>query len=124
MWNSKVFCGTQFEKHCPTLYDVTSNKPVALMIIFKFVFRCFTTVSVSTECQMALNTDMALVNTKGHNERLAVSNNNEIFAVPNTNMLLRERIKRLMGKEIHVSWKSLPEVRSSGLLGKLSVWRF
>jgi hypothetical protein len=73
---------------------------------------------------MALNTDMALVNTKGHNERLAVSNNNEIFAVPNTNMLLRERIKRLMGKEIHVSWKSLPEVKSSGLLGKLSVWRF
>jgi hypothetical protein len=45
----------------------------------------------------------------------------EEFAAPDTSMLLRERVKRLMGNDLHVSWKSLPEVKSSGLLGKLTI---
>ncbi|XP_021937705.1 rho guanine nucleotide exchange factor 19-like [Zootermopsis nevadensis] len=41
-------------------------------------------------------------------------------AAPETSMLLRERIKRLMGNGVHASWKSLPEVKSSGLLQMLT----
>ena len=57
--------------------------------------------------------DMALASSSGYNDR---------FSVRNTTMQLRERIKRLTGKGIHVSWKSLPEVKSSGLLGELRDW--
>jgi hypothetical protein len=72
-------------------------------------------VPLFTAYEITVNGDMALGNGHGHDKRVAV---------PNTNMLLRERIKRLMGKGIHVSWKSLPEVKSSGLVGKLRVCRF
>jgi hypothetical protein len=58
---------------------------------------------------------MALASRKGHKG---------ILSVRNTTMLLRERIKRLLGKGIYVSWKSLPEVKSSGLLGELRDWHF
>jgi hypothetical protein len=62
-----------------------------------------------------VNGDMALANSKGHNDSISVLN---------TAMLLRERINRLMAKGVPVSWKSLPEVKSSGLLGELRHWRF
>lgn len=45
----------------------------------------------------------------------------EEFPAPESSMLLRERVKRLMRNDLHASWKSLPEVKSSGLLGKLTV---
>jgi hypothetical protein len=45
----------------------------------------------------------------------------EEFSAPESSMLLRERVKRLLGNNLHASWKSLPEVKSSGLLGKLTV---
>lgn len=44
----------------------------------------------------------------------------EEFSAPESSMLLRERVKRLMGNDLHASWKSLPEVKSSGLLEMLS----
>ena len=62
------------------------------------------------EYGVTANGNMAQANTKRHNDRVSVRN---------TTMPLREHIKRLMGKGIHVSWKSLPEVKSSGLLGEL-----
>ena len=58
---------------------------------------------------------MALANSDGHNDRVAARN---------TTMPLRERIKRLTGKGINVCWKSLPEVKSSGLLGEFRDWHF
>jgi hypothetical protein len=42
----------------------------------------------------------------------------EELSAPESSMLLQKRIKTLMGNDLHVSWKSLPEVKSSGLLGK------
>ncbi|PNF38631.1 hypothetical protein B7P43_G02311 [Cryptotermes secundus] len=44
----------------------------------------------------------------------------EEFSAPESGMLLRERVKRLLGNDLHASWKSLPEVKSSGLLETLS----
>lgn len=65
-----------------------------------------------TECEVTVNGDMNLVCgnvcMEGH-------------TAPDTSMLLQERIKRLMGNGIHASWKSLPEVKSSGLLRKFTV---
>jgi hypothetical protein len=75
----------------------------------------FKTVPLFTAYEITVNGDMALAKGKGQSTRVAV---------PYTNMLLRERITRLMGKAVNVSWKSLPEVKSSGLLGKLRRWRF
>ena len=63
-----------------------------------------------TEYGVTVNGNMALANRNGHKDRVSVRN---------TTMLLRERIKRLVGKGIQVSWKSLPEVKASGLLGEL-----
>jgi hypothetical protein len=57
-----------------------------------------------------VNGNMAQANRNGRNDRVSVRT-----AI----MPLRERIKKLVGKGIHVSWKSLPEVKSSGLLGEL-----
>jgi hypothetical protein len=42
----------------------------------------------------------------------------EEFSAPESSILLQERVKRLMGNDLYASWKSLPEVKSSGLLGK------
>ena len=68
-----------------------------------------------TEYEVTVNGNMAQANRNGHNDRVSVRN---------PTMPLRERIKKLVGKGIHVSWKSLPEVKSSGLLGELRDWRF
>jgi hypothetical protein len=54
---------------------------------------------------------MALVNSNGHNDTVSVRN---------TTMPLRERIKKLTAKGTNVCWKSLPEVKSSGLLETLT----
>jgi hypothetical protein len=69
-------------------------------------------VHIFIECEDMVNGDMASVSGNMHTEQVAA---------PDTSMLLRERIKRLMGNGIYASWKSLSEVKSSGLLGKITI---
>jgi hypothetical protein len=72
-------------------------------------------VHLFTDYEVTVNGNMALAKRNGHNDSVSVRN---------TTMALRERIKRLVGKGIQVSWKSLPEVKASGMLGKLRDWHF
>jgi hypothetical protein len=64
---------------------------------------------IFTECEVTENGYMISANRIVHVKGLSA---------PEASMLLRKRVKTFMGNDLHVSWKSLPEVKSSGLLGK------
>jgi hypothetical protein len=88
-------------------------------ILFSGFFGFFVSyqkLDIFTECDVTANYDM---NSARGNVRVKET------AAADTNMLLRDRIKRLMGNGVHASWRSLPEVRSSGLLRKFTAshWR-